>query len=279
MTARGSGFEPVFAAPHQVLWLGTDDATDLKLARTAAARLATVHVMESPEAAVASPPEPFRERSPAVIMLASSSPGRWSLGDAMAVSIRWPLAPVVSVAATIVDGRRRSGPQIPGVEEVMWHDLPGRLRAWLDDREYGRPGTRGLPSTARREDGIVETVRPRVAGLGVSIAAARSVDLDALADVAVAAGATVARRTCGRPPIDDDSVVVAWDVGISGASSLAWLRMLAANRPGRQVILFESFPRPEVTQAALDAGAAAVLGRPCGVETLAGMLLAVNSAS
>jgi hypothetical protein len=244
-----------------------------------AARVATVHAFESAAVAVASPPEHVRERSPAVIVLASSGPGRWTLGDAITVSTRWPLSPVVSVASTIVDGRRRSGPAIPGVEEVMWHEFPGRLRAWLDDREQGRPGTRGLPTTARREEGIVETVRARVPGLGMSIAAGRPVDLDALADLAIAAGAVVTCRTCGRPPINDDSAVLAWDVGVIDASALAWLRMLAANSPGRRVILFESFPRVETTRAALDGGAAAVLGRPCGVETLAGMLLMVGSAT
>ena len=125
----------------------------------------------------------------------------------------------------------------------------------------------------------MEAVRPRVSGLAVSIAARRSVDIDALADVATAAGASVTGRTCGRPPIDDDAAVLAWDVGIIDASTLGWLRLLAANRPGRHVILFESFPRPETAQAALEAGAAAVLRRPCGVETLAGMLLALNPGS
>lgn len=279
MTEVVSCFEPVVAPPHHLLWLGTNESTDLALARTAAARLATVHVRESPAEALATPPEPFCDRSPAVILLGSSSPGRWTLSDAIAVSRRWPLAPIVSVASTIVDGRRRSGPPVPGIDEVMWHDLPGRLRAWLDDRERGRPGTRGQPITARREEAIVENVRPRVRGLGLSLAAGRPVDLEALADLSIAAGAIVNRRTCSRPPIDDDAAVVVWDVGLIDAPSLAWLRILAANRPGRRVVLFESFPRAETTVAALEAGAAAVLGRPCGVEAFAGTLLAVVSGS
>jgi len=277
MTDAVSRFETVLASPHHLLWFGANESADLALARTAAARLATVHVSESPAAVVASPPEPFRDRSPAVIMLGSSSPGRWTLSDAIALARRWPLSPIVSVASTIVDGRRRSGPPIPGIDEVMWHDLPGRLRAWLDDRERGRPGTRGQPTTARREEAIVENVRPRVRGLGLTIAAARPVDLEALADLSIAAGAIVNRRTCSRPPMDDDAVVVIWDVGLIDAPSLAWLRILVANRPGRRVVLFESFPRAETTVAALEAGAAAVLGRPCGVETYAGTLLAVVS--
>jgi hypothetical protein len=271
------GIESVISTPHHVLWLGSSEAPDLDLARAAVARLATIHVFESAAAALASPPEPIRSRSPAVIVLASSSPGRWTLGDAIAVSLRWPLSPLVSVASTIVDGRRRSGPPVSGVDEVMWYDLPGRLRAWLDDREHGRPGTRGLPSTARREEAIVETVRPRVSGLGISIAAGRPADLDALADLSAAAGASVIRRTCGRPPFDDDSAVLAWDVGAIDSPSLEWLRMLSANRPWRRIIVLESFPRAETTQAALEAGASAVLGRPCGVESLAGTLLVVGS--
>jgi hypothetical protein len=50
--------------------------------------------------------------------------------------------------------------------------------------------------------------------------------------------------------------------------------MLAANRPRLVVVLVVSFPRLEVVQAALAAGAATVLGRPLTLESLAGALLA-----
>ncbi len=276
MTAAAKVSGTVVPVRHQALWVGTDASPDLGLARAAAARLAEVHVVRSP-AAIALPPDPFRERSPAVIFLASSSPGRWMLGDAVALSIRWPLSPVVSVAATIVDGRRRSGPPLPGVEEVMWHDLPGRFASWLDDREAGRPGTLGLPATARREEGIMENVRPRARGYRVALAAKRQGDLECLADLVAAAGANIVSQNRGRPPLDDDAAILAWDVGLVDASTLAWLRMLVANRPGRQVILFESFPRAESTEEALEAGAVAVLGRPCGVETFAGTIISLVS--
>lgn len=259
-----------------MLWVGADETADLRLARAGAERLAEVHGAESPRAVVSAPPEAFCERSPEVIFLASSSPGRWSLSDAVTLSIRWPLAPIVSVAATIVDGRRRSGPPLLGVEEVPWHELPGRLVAWLDDRDAGRPGTLGLPATARREEGILESVRPRVTRVPVSVAALRATDLDGLADLAAATGAHVAARSLGRPPLDDATGILMWDVGIVDASALAWLQMLGANRPGRKIILLESFPRAESTKAAIEAGARAVLGRPCGVETLAGTLLALS---
>ncbi len=267
----------VIPGRYSALWVGTDATADLRLAKAGAARLADLHVVESATEAVAHPPKPFQERSPAVILMASSSPGGWPLGDAVTLSIRWPLAPVVSVAASLVDGRRRSGPAIAGVEEVPWHDLPGRLAAWLSDRDAGRPGVLGLPATARREEGIFEGIRPRAMGLRAAVAAMRPADLDGLADLVAATGASVAARSMGRPPLDDTTEVLLWDVGMIDSSTLAWLRMLVANRPGRCVIVLESFPRAETTRAALDAGAAAVMGRPCGVEALAGTLLFFRS--
>lgn len=274
MAFHSSGSDLVFLPRDRVLWVGADQSADLKLARSAVANLAEVYGVDSPAAALASPPQPFVERSPVLILLASSGPGRWSLDDTVALARRWPLAPIVSVAATIVDGRRRSGPALPGIEEVMWHDLPGRLAAWLEDRREGRPGTLGLPATARREESIVENVRPRARGLRVTLAATRAEDLDGLADLAAAAGATVGARTRGRPPLEDDAPALVWDVGIVDGGILTWLRMIVANRPGRRVVLLESFPRPDTTTAALEAGAVAVLGRPCGVEALAGTLIA-----
>jgi ActR/RegA family two-component response regulator len=107
----------------------------------------------------------------------------------------------------------------------------------------------------------------------------RGADLDGLADLAAAAGAIVVGRCRGRPPLDDATAVLVWDVGIADAPVLAWLRMLVANRPGRKIILLESFPRAETTLAALQAGAVALLGRPCGVEALAGTLLALSHAA
>ncbi|MFM8415697.1 MAG: hypothetical protein ACKOCX_13370 [Planctomycetota bacterium] len=247
----------------------------MRLARAWVATLAPVHEAACPAAAVAAPHVVFAERSPAVILLAADQPGRWSLDDVLALAVRWPLAPIVSVAGVLVDGRRRSGPPLPGIEEVPWHDLPGRLACWLADRAAGRPGTLGLPATVRREDRFVEAslgVRAHPGLAAVSVAAAKETDLESLVDLLRAAGGTLGRRSRGRPPLDEPAPVLLWDVGRIDGEHLAWLGMLAANRPGLKIVLFESFPRPETTLAALQAGAAAVLGRPASAEAVAGTL-------
>ena len=262
-------------SPARVLWVGSSAPADLRLTREWVGRMAEVYDVASPAAAVAAPPEPFADRSPAVVLVAVASPGNWSLGDLVPLAIRWPLAPIVAVGGALADGRRRSGPPLPGIEEVPWHDLPGRLAAWLADRDAGRAGTLGMPATARREDRFLEPGRSPGDSHGpvVALAAANGGDLDGLVDLTRAAGAVVGRRSRGRPPLDEPAPVLVWDVGRLDADQLAWLRMLAANRPGLRIILLESFPRPDTAAAALQAGAAAVLGRPASAETLAGTLL------
>jgi hypothetical protein len=269
---------PVSARPPRMLWIGAAPPADLRMARDWVAQVAEVHDAGSPAGAVAAPAEPFVERSPTVILLAAETPARWSLADVIPLAIRWPLAPIVAVAGTLVDGRRRSGPPLSGIEEVAWHELPGRLAWWLADRSAGRAGTLGMPATVRREDRFLEASRgPRAANRPalplVSLAATTSGDLDGLADLADAAGLAIGRRRRGRPPLDEPAGVLVWDVGRLDGEHLAWLRMLAANRPALRIILLESFPRSDSTAAALQAGAAAVLGRPVSAEALAGTLL------
>lgn len=261
-------------SPARVLWIGPTQRAEMRLARAWAAELVEVHDAASPAVAWAAPPV-FLDRTPAVILLAMDTPSRITLHDAVAVAVRWPLAPLVSVASSLVDGRRRSGPALAGIEEVPWHDLPGRLACWLADRAAGRPGTLGMPATARREDRLLEAMtrgHDRAARPIVSVAAGNALDVEGLADLVTAAGGTVTRRSRGRPPLDEPAAVLVWDVGRISGDHLAWLRMLAANRPALRIVVMESFPRADTAQAAIAAGAAAVLGRPASAEAVAGTL-------
>ena len=265
----------MLASPHRLLWVGSASSSDLQLARRAAGELGEVHERAALEDALGDVPSCFGARSPAIILLASPRPDSWSLEAAVRLSRRWPLSPLVSVAAGLVDGRRRSGPPLPGIEEVPWHDLAGRLAWRLRDRDAGRPGSLGLPATARREERALAAAMPRLAEgrrPTVSAAAKREVDLDGLVDLLTVIGCRPVRRSRGRPPLDEAAEILVWDLGRLTDDDLAWLRMLAANRPGLRVVLLESFPRPDTTLAAERAGAAAVLGRPASAETVAGTI-------
>jgi hypothetical protein len=269
-----SGPEPLVARPR-VLWVGPNSAAELHIARWQVSSLAEILTAASPAEAAREPPEVFCNASPAVILLASPTPAAWSLDDLVMLRIAWPLAPIVSVASTLLDGRRRSGPTLAGVEEVPWHDLAARLAWWLADRAGGRPGTLGLPATVRREERFLEVAgllptepRPRVA-----VTARRKGELDASCDLVAAAGGLVTDAVVGRPGLETDADVLVWDILTPDDADLAWLRMLVAQRPGRKIIVLESFPRADRVAAILRAGVIAVLGRPGSAEALAGVLL------
>lgn len=268
-------------ASGRALWIGDDDGLELSLARSwaaeaFAARGETLEVHCDPQAAAAAATDPHGNPAPMprMAIFASDQPARWTLADAVAVSLTWPLIPIVSVAASLVEGRRRSGPALPGVEEVAWHDLPGRLDRWLASWDAGLPGTLGVPWTARRDERLLALGQADRQPLTapVSIVAATPLDADGVADLVSAAGGTVAAKAHGKPRLDDPSAILVWDVGRLSADALAWLRLLSANRPALRTIILESFPRGDSVQAAVEAGAAAVLGRPVSLEALRGLL-------
>lgn len=285
MPAPARIVETVVAPSADVLWVGDREPDELAIARAAAARLAEVHDVATLDEAISSTIPAFVERCPAVILLASKSPLSWTLGECAALSRRWPLTPLVSIATTLVEGRRRSGPALPGVEEIPWNELSARLAWWLHDRRRGVPGSLGQPTTARRDERLLEFAARLAEHAGggaragsVSVAASRAIDLEGLAEVVTAVGHPVRSRVRGRPPLDDPAEVVVWDVASITAADLTWLSLLSAHRPARAVILLESFPRADTTRAALESGAAAVLGRPVSMESLSGVLLGLAAA-
>lgn len=271
MFARSLAVTPRPATPR-IAWLGDTAAEELALARAWVAEFATV-IDDPGDAEVAA-------SHPTMAVLAAHRPARWTLPAAAAVSRRWPLTPLVAVATSLADGRRRSGPWLPGVEEVAWHDLPGRLCLWLRSLAAGRPGSLAHPATARREERLVDAaahVRSVVASLdprpAVAIAGPCRTSLQGLADLVAAAGFVPVAVTRGRPRLESEADLLVWDTVQATATDLAWLAMLAANRPGLGIVLLDSFPRGDTTRQAVQAGAAAVLARPVVLEALAGTLL------
>jgi hypothetical protein len=277
----------VVEGSRQVAWVGDTAAAELAWARAAVLGLAQVRDLPRPEAwTAARQPATFEIRSPAVVILASDWPGRFTLRTVVEIARRWPLAVIVSVATCLAEGRRRSGPPLPGVEEVPWNDLPARMAWWFAELDAGRPGPLGLPGTVRREDRLDavarSTRRRREASCGgeagspsrprVVVAAARPEDLDGTAAAVAAAGGEVVRQIQGLPSLDDEADAWVLEPDRPAGDHLAWLRRFTAARPRCRALLLESFPRHESVVAAMACGASAVLSRPVSLEALAGGL-------
>jgi len=274
---------------RRVLWVGSVAGLELAMAYSGLEALADVTIADTPQAAVAAAGAAPTQATPAFAVLAADRPARFNASDALMLSRIWPLMPIVSVASSLVDGRRRSGPPLPGIDEVPWHDLPGRCVWWLAALEAGIPTCLGLPATSRREERLVEStggIRSTALGSAaqgpvpavfapaeLSVAAVRADDLEGLSDLLTVAGHRVVNRTLGRPRLAETAGTLVWDVADLNGDDLEWLRLLSANRPGLFIVLLQSFPRGDTVAAAMRAGAAAVLGRPVCLEALAGTLL------
>jgi len=276
----------VCGARRRVLWIGDTESVEMSLVRDAMAVDADIVDVATPRDAAALAAAGER-RSPAFAVLAADRPGRFAQTDAVLVSRAWPLVPLVSAASSLVDGRRRSGPPLPGVEEVPWHDLPGRARWWLAALDAGLPTSLGLPATARREERVLDAVvacgRRAASALAagpveVAVAASRGEGVEGLCDLLDVAGHVVVQRVVGRPPVDLSAAALVWDAGELGPDRIEWLRLVSANRPGLFTVVLESFPRGDSVVEAVRAGARAVLGRPVSLEALAGTLLGMRNA-
>lgn len=293
-TTRRIDAFPAPVARRRVLWVGSTAGLELGMARAAVGAQADVTDAESPQAASQLAGNADAAGStPVFAILASDRPGRFAVADVLELSRVWPLMPIVSVATSLVDGRRRSGPQLPGIEEVPWHDLPGRCGWWLAAFESGLPSSLGLPAATRREERLLESMtglrRRSGAALpgsssmvhlppvGVSVAASHSDDLEGLCDLLTLSGHTVVHRQLGRPSLDESAAALVWDVCDLAGRDIEWLRLLAANQPRLFIVILDSFPRGDTTLAAVRAGAAAILGRPVSLEALAGTLLPVRA--
>jgi len=276
---------PTARLRRRLLWVGPHDSLELGLALADVAQVAEVLHWESPRAAVESLAAAVEPPAAPVLvtLLASDRPGRFSAADALLLTTAWPLVPIVSVASSLVDGRRRSGPPLPGLEEVAWHDLGGRCRWWLEAFDAGIPGPLGLPTTARREERLLAGIGARAADASaagtpsppvtVAVAATLADELEGVCDLLAVSGHRVVARHLGRPRLDEPAAAVVWSVCDLSAQDIEWLRLLAANAPGLLIVILASFPRGDVVLAARRAGAAAVLGKPASLEALAGSLL------
>lgn len=272
---------PRSRARRTILWIGSAAGGELAIARRGVASALVEASIVDLETAPAADDDGRVEcggAEPVCIVLASDRTGAWSPEKVLGIVRRWPLARLVAVTGSLGDGRRRSGPPMPGIEEIAWHDLGGRLGTWFADIDAGVPGSVGLPATARREDRLLDapTFSPAPARRGgqiaIDVVAHDATALEGLVDMVRALGHRVERASTGRPPVDAAARLLLWDACTLTTSDIEWLRLVVANRPGLDVVILESFPRGDVAAAALRAGAAALLGRPVNLETLSGTI-------
>ena len=216
-------------------------------------------------------------QTPQLGVLATNSTAQWSIECIAQLTRAWPLMPVVLVTSTLVEGRRRSGPALPGIEDVPWCDLPGRLHTWLSTWQMGRTGTLAAPMASRRDERLLGiTANTNDTQKTVSVVASTPMDAEGIASLIPLAGGVLTTTSYHRPSLEESSSVLIWDVGTPTSDDMSWLAMLSANRPHLKIIMIESFPRADTVRAALDAGATAVITKPLSHEALMGIFSQID---
>jgi ActR/RegA family two-component response regulator len=210
---------------------------------------------------------------PAVVLLPMPWSGAVCARDLIRLSRRWPLATIVVLAGSCVDGLRRRGPAIAGGITIPWYELPGRLRLWRLQRASGVAAALAAPLTSRREDRLLARIAVhrafRQPVIRVTVAANRREALESLEILAAVAGMHVVSRHLGIPVTETAGNVLLWDAESVDDAVLTQLGRLRRERPDRPMLLFESFPRGATALAVREAGGSHVLGRPVEADVVA----------
>jgi hypothetical protein len=248
--------------PRPVLWIGPVVGTELTLAADWLTTLVPLVMADGIAALDRVATRPW------LVVLACHRPALWSIGELNRVATALPLVPLVAVTTSLAEGSRRNGDGLPGVEEIPWLELPGRMWGWCQEP---RPVSIALPATSRRDERWLAQVAATPVGARrpVTVAAGPAAR-EPLCDLIAAAGWIPQPLSSSRPAPGCRGPVV-WDAGGLGADGREWLRLLTADGR-RDVLVMESFPRGDAVGATLAAGAAAVLPRVVGAEVLAGTL-------
>ena len=235
---------------------------------------------------------PFVPLPPELVLLAQARPGVDDQSQLERLRAIAPLTHVVVVAGSWCEGELRTGRPVVGGVRLYWYEFAPWWRAaiaeweanqtpaWsepLDDVRAGQETT--IVALREREDDI-----PTEEGVIVVDAVDFAV-FETLATVLVPFGWSCEWQPRHRPELAALTTMVAaiWDGGQLSGGELAALREFAArvhtSHAAAPVIVLLDFPRVEHLQAARDAGAAAVLGKPYQVAHLVNELDQLIAAS
>lgn len=210
------------------------------------------------------------ERPPEVILLAQSRPGERATDAVAALGRLAPLARVWRLLGSWCEGEARSGNPPPGCTSIYWHQWPAR---WAQEQAAiaaGHAPSWTLPVTASAEErtaAAAEVVPARGSGL-IVIASGSAAAAGALEDACRFAGydtLVVAAHDNWRV---SEAAAVLWDTSpecLAVAESIRRLRALAGEAP---LVAMAGFVRAEDVQAALAAGACAVVSKPWNLHEL-----------
>lgn len=195
---------------------------------------------------------------PEVVVVAQSRPGMVGQREWLRMRRNAPLAGFISLAGSWCEGETRTGRPPLGVERLYWYEFPAWWRRQLATRNVG-----GCPDWARHDEVLMPQMESVLRGQHVAISAEH---WDTAAGIGDAISAADGEWMWVRETDDSPQSITA-GVWIGGHLGDAELRRLTAfcttlESLHAPVVALLDFPRHDRREAALRAGAGAVLGKP-----------------
>jgi len=218
---------------------------------------------------------------PELVLLAQARPGVDDPSQLERLRAVAPLTRVVVVAGSWCEGELRTGRPAAGVVRLYWYEFAPWWRAavaeweanetpaWSEPLDDVRAGQETTVVALRERDNVILTE-----GRVLVVDAVDFAVFETLTTVLAPFGWSCKWQPRHRPELAAVTTMVAaiWDGGQLSHSELAALRAFAARvhaaNAAAPVIALLDFPRVEHLQAARDAGAAAVFGKPYQVARL-----------
>ena len=212
--------------------------------------------------------------APELFVLAASRTGVIATPEIERLRRAAPLAGVVALLGSWCEGESRSGRPAAGVGRVYWYDFPNwwrrQMSAWAAGccPEWARAEDFGLPAPAGKLLADCDFARAGSSSTPAGLVALETTCYEtaaALTDVLRFAGFATAGSTSGSktPPIRGASVGI-WEGRQLDNRELPRLAAFCAKLAvdHAPVVALADFPRRDRVELSLQAGAAAVLGKP-----------------
>jgi CheY-like chemotaxis protein len=213
--------------------------------------------------------------SPAIIVVEQPWPGRISAANFDELQRAAPLARIVRLLGTWMEGELRTGRPQPGTLRTYWHEAATRLQQDIQNLGAGRKSNWTMPTTANDQERLLEAAgdsctftKPQSQAKSIAIYVQHRETAESLAEICTQCGwhGEWLREHQLAAPIAADAILVDSVCGVPTAiASIRKLRPVAGSTP---VIVLVGFAREDELLELRAVGAAAAVRKPFHVDDL-----------
>jgi CheY-like chemotaxis protein len=206
---------------------------------------------------------------PAVVILGVAWPGGFSSSEVSALRRAAPLARVVALLGSWLEGESRTGQPLAGIPRVHWHQWP-RLADEIEKFQRQQPSVFSVPITARDDERWHHSSHDCSTDdrRNIAVVAKSRESAIAFVDLCAAQGwnGQWIRNITEQSLADFDMVL--FDAQTGGLSEFALVSRIRSRNPELPIVVLQGFLRTDDESAWIQSGANAVIGKPFLIRDL-----------